>query len=65
MVHVPSNHPGEERWVATVMLSGRMVSVIYTLRSDLIRIITARRARKNEEQQYHQTHPRGGNPPEG
>ncbi len=65
VLHVPSNHPGEERWIATGMLSGRMVSEIYTLRSDLIRIITARRARKNEERQYHQSHPGGGDPPEG
>lgn len=64
-VHAPSDRPDEERWVATGMLSRRMVSVVYTFRGDKIRIITARRARENEQRKYHENHPGGCGPPEG
>ncbi len=64
-LHAPSYHPDEERWVATGRLSGRMVSVVYTYRGDRIRIITARRARKNEQRKYHKNHPGGCGPPQG
>ena len=64
-VHALSGHAGEERWIATSKLSGRMISVVYTLRDDKIRIITARRARKNEQREYYENHPGGSDPPEG
>lgn len=63
-VHVPSKHPDEERWIATGKLAGLVISLVYTFRGDAIRIITARRARKDEQKQYHQSHPAGCNPPE-
>ena len=65
VAHAPSGHPDEERWVATGKLSRQMVSVVYTYRGDKIRIITARRARKNEQRKYHENHPGGCDPPEG
>ena len=65
VVRIPSGHPDEERFGVIGQLSGRMVFVVYTVRNDKVRIITARRARKNEERQYHQSHPGGGDPPEG
>ena len=63
-VHALSKHPDEERMIATSKLSGQMVSVVYTFRDNRIRIITARRARKNEQREYQKNHPGGCNPPE-
>lgn len=41
----------EERWIAVGMLDGnRVVTVVYTLREDRIRIISARKARDNEKE---------------
>ncbi len=63
-VHAPSNRPGEERWIAISQLSGLMISVVYTVRDDKIRIVTARRARKNERIENHENHSGGCDPPE-
>ena len=65
VLHAPSDRPGEERWVATGSLSGQMVSAVYTLRDGAVRIITSRRAKKNEQREYHKNHPGGCGPPEG
>ena len=64
LLHAPSDRSGEERWVATGKLSRQMVSVVYTFRNDAIRIITAWRAKKNEQREYHKNHPGGCDPPE-
>ena len=63
-LHAPSKQPGEERWVVTGSLNGSIASVVYTFRDGRIRIITARRARKNEQREYHENHPGGCDPPE-
>jgi uncharacterized DUF497 family protein len=42
----------EERFVTIGPSEGRMFAVVWTRRSDAIRIITARRARHAEERQY-------------
>jgi uncharacterized protein len=42
----------EERWVAIGSLENRLVAIVFTRRTDVIRIISARRARKNEEVKY-------------
>ena len=47
----------EDRWVATGLMEGRLITVVYTYREGRIRIISARRARKNEERAYHNHHP--------
>jgi uncharacterized DUF497 family protein len=54
VVIVPSNHPGERRWIAVGMNPGdqRVVAVVYTMRGERYRIISARRARKNEEESF-------------
>ncbi len=64
VVLAPSKYPDEERWIATGKLSGQMFSVVYTFRNNRIRIITARRAWKNEQREYHENHPGGCSPPE-
>jgi uncharacterized DUF497 family protein len=47
-----SDQNGETRWKAIGILEGRFFAVIYTERGDTIRLITARRARDNEERAY-------------
>jgi hypothetical protein len=47
-----SNRNSEERWVAIGKSHDRIVSVIFTRRNDLIRIISARHPRPNEERAY-------------
>ena len=47
-----SNRSSEERWIAIGTSHDRIVSVIFTRRNDLIRIISARHPRPNEERAY-------------
>ena len=47
-----SNRLNEERWIAIGKSHGRIVSVIFTRRKQLIRIISARHPRPNEERAY-------------
>jgi uncharacterized DUF497 family protein len=50
-----SDRDGEERWLAIGETEGRIVTVVFTWRGDAIRIISARRARRNEKRAYCQT----------
>jgi uncharacterized DUF497 family protein len=59
----PSDRNNEERWIAIGSLEGRLITVVFTRRADVIRIISARRARKNEEREYRNA--KVGRPPEG
>lgn len=57
---VPSAHEGEEdRFLAIGVLEGRLVTVVYTIRSEAIRIISFRRARHEERQKYQELYGRG------
>src|SRR5882762_2286902 len=47
-----SDRNNEERWTALGYSDDRLVVVVFTRRADVIRIISARRARKNEEREY-------------
>jgi uncharacterized DUF497 family protein len=47
-----SDRNDEERWVAVGHSKNRLVAVVFTRRAEVIRIISARRARKNEEREY-------------
>ena len=58
-----SDRNDEERWVAIGALENRLIAVIFTRRADVIRIISARRARKNEEREYRNA--QMGRPPKG
>ena len=42
----------EEQWATTGLFEGRIITVIWTQRGDNIRIISARRARDNEQRAY-------------
>lgn len=48
---------GEERRKAVGNVRGRLVAVIFTLREDRRRIISARRARPDERKRYDQSSP--------
>jgi uncharacterized protein len=48
---------GEERFVIIGTAGGQILSVAYTERKDVIRIISARRATKNEEEAYIEQNP--------
>jgi uncharacterized protein len=48
-----SDRNAEERWLAIGESEGRVVTVVFTWRGDTLRIISARRARKNERRTYY------------
>ncbi|MCP3371167.1 BrnT family toxin [Bradyrhizobium cajani] len=58
-----SNRKNEERWIALGEIQGRIIAVAYTWRKNALRIISARRARKNEEREYRNA--KMGRSPEG
>jgi uncharacterized DUF497 family protein len=47
-----SDRNNEERWIAVGYSEDRLIAVVFTRRIEVIRIISARRARKNEEREY-------------
>ncbi len=47
-----SDRNNEERWIAVGDSENRLIAVVFTRRADVIRVISARRARKNEEREY-------------
>src|SRR4051812_17649114 len=53
----------EERWIAIGETEGRIIAVVFTQRENAHRIISARRAGKNEERQYRNQ--KMGRAPEG
>ena len=54
VVEFQSSRAGESRWVAIGMhpTTHKVVAVVYTMREDRYRIISARMARRDEEEQY-------------
>lgn len=48
-----SDRDGEPRFVAVGEVRGRVVAVVYTVRNDSYRIISARRGTRNEARTYH------------
>lgn len=48
---------GEKRIIALGAIEGEILIVIYTRRHGRIRIISARRAGRNDREKYHQTFP--------
>jgi len=45
---------GEQRFVTFGVLQGRVVAVVYTDRGESVRIVSARKATKNEQRTYFQ-----------
>ncbi|HEU0022788.1 MAG TPA: BrnT family toxin [Dehalococcoidia bacterium] len=48
---------GETRIVAIGLAEGRELTVVYTMRGDVVRIISARRARRDERRAYREKYP--------
>ena len=46
---------GEQRFLATGMIDGLLVTVVYTERGERIRIISARKANSHEQRKYYQS----------
>lgn len=44
---------GEPRWIAIGMLDDIHVAIIYTMRERVLRVISMRKARKNERENHH------------
>lgn len=55
-----SERNDEARFLSVGRLDGRFVVVIYVIRNDAYRIISARRARDGEIRAYHESYPGGG-----
>ena len=51
-----SPREGEDRWATTAFIGNWYITVIWTLRGETIRIISARRARNNEKRAYSAIH---------
>ena len=47
---------GEQRFVTTGLVDGRLLFVAYTMRGERIRIISARGAEPHEQRRYHEEH---------
>lgn len=58
-----SDRNDEERWIAVGHSETRLIAVVFARRADVVRIISARRARKNEEIAYRNA--KMGRPTEG
>lgn len=54
-----SDRRGEARWQKTGEMDGKLWTVVFTKRGKNIRVISARRARKNEDREYRAIQPRG------
>lgn len=48
----------EERYIAIGQVDSEVLFVVYTVRGDAIRLISARKATKNERRNYYQSNPR-------
>jgi len=58
-----SDRNKEERWTALGYSGARLFLVVFAQRAEVVRIISARRARKNEEREYRNA--KVGRPAEG
>ena len=52
VITLPSKNPGELRHLAIGLIEGHPWTVVYTLRDNSIRLISARRSRENEKALY-------------
>lgn len=52
MIAVRADRHGEQRWVALARMYGAVWAAVYTVRGDVIRIISVRRATAKEAARY-------------
>jgi uncharacterized protein len=43
---------GEERFLTLGLLDGKVIAIVHTIEDEVIRVISARKAMKNEEESY-------------
>jgi uncharacterized DUF497 family protein len=55
IVTLPSKNPIEPRQLAIGIIEGRHWTVVFTLRGDVLRLISARRSREDEKKIYENT----------
>lgn len=55
IVTLPSKNPTESRQLAIGVIEGRHWTVVFTLRGDILRLISGRRSRENEKTIYKKT----------
>ena len=55
----------EPRWLALGVVDNDVLALVYTIRSGFCRVISARKASRNERKKYHAYVARGGDPPTG
>ena len=55
IVTLPSKNPIEHRQLAIGVIGGRHWTVVFTLRGDVLRLISARRSREDEKTIYEKT----------
>jgi len=54
-IHDPAHSTGEDRFITIgISVNNQLIVVVHTDRNDIIRIISARKATKNERIQYEQ-----------
>jgi uncharacterized protein len=53
---MPAGNTTEPRFRAIGPLNDILMTIIYTIRGDAIRVISARRARRNERREYQKLH---------
>ncbi len=53
-IDIDQLYDSEDRWLKVGMVEGRLIAVAYTLRGDLIRIISVRGATPREKRLYHE-----------
>ena len=56
----PAEHPVEDRFMAIGRIGGSVWAAIYTMRSDRIRLISVRRAKRKERAKYVRAKDGGG-----
>jgi len=56
VITYPSPRLEEERWVTVGLVAGKAFAVVWTVRGENVRIISARRARDGEERAYRELH---------
>lgn len=57
MLRHRSKNTDEERFIAHGEKAGRVYTIIYTIRGDVIRLITAHRASRRDRRAYYESYP--------
>jgi hypothetical protein len=55
-IHQPTPRHDEERWKTTAEIEGTFFTVVWTWRSDTIRVISMRRAHEQEIRKHREAH---------